>query len=364
MKINLIFSRLCNLIIFIVLCVIQSGKLLAAPDLPDDNLSYPVLLISKDNTGSGFLYNKSDASYLVTARHVLFKETSVQVGNKFLIPKPLIRNIYWKEVQEDKNTKEFNLNFLGVMSENERDELIKSALNPDNYKETERDKISDSFNKTKAAIEQLYKQSQHLILKNERISTISYVPKKFGEGVNEYEIQLSDLFIKGLVKYHPSKDVAFIKIGIPQTIEGQRKIKLQEGVVKKRGTGSIGVGFDSVKLLKDVIVGNHVYVFGYPSSITAIDPWMDIKLPLLRGGIIAGKNEDLNVIILDCPIFFGNSGGLVIEVERTSLTDIRFMAIGLVTNYVPYLIDWKQNSGYSVVVPMDFVEELISGNVK
>ncbi len=250
------------------------------------------------------------------------------------------------------------------MSENERTELIKNALNPENYKEVERDKISDSFEFTKAAINQLYKQSQQLKLKHDKIYAISYIPQKFGEGVNEYEIQLSDLFEKGLVKYHPSQDVAFIKMGIPQTIKGQQMIKIQEGIIKKRGTGSIGVGFDSIKLLKDVIVGNHVYVFGYPSSITALDPWLDIKLPLLREGIVAGKNEDLNVIILDCPVFSGNSGGLVIEVERKALTDYKFMAIGLVTNYVPYQIDRKQNSGYSVVVPMDFVEDLISGNAK
>lgn len=352
------------LIALIVFCLILSGNSHAAPDLPDDNLAYPVLLISKDSTGSGFLYNKADASYLVTARHVLFKETSVQVGYKFLIPKPLVRNIYWKEVQKDKNTKEFILNFLGVMSENERNELIKTALNPKNYKEIERDKISDTFKFTKAAIDQLYTQSQELKLKHDKISVISYIPKKFGEGVNEYEIQLSDLFKKGLVKYHPSQDVAFIKMGIPQTIDGQQMIKLQEGIIKKRGTGSIGVGSDSVKLLKDVIVGNHVYVFGYPSSITALDPWLDIKLPLLREGIVAGKNADLNVIILDCPVFSGNSGGLVIEIERKSLTEFKFMAIGLVTNYVPYQINWKQNSGYSVVVPMDYVDELISGNLR
>jgi hypothetical protein len=69
-------------------------------------------------------------------------------------------------------------------------------------------------------------------------------------------------------------------------------------------------------------------------------------------------------IILDCPAFFGNSGGLVIEVERTSLTETKYKAIGLITEFVLYEKNWFQNSGYSIVVPMDFVEELITGQTK
>ncbi len=99
MRIYPIFTRMIYLLTLIAFCLILSGNSHAAPDLPDDNLAYPVLLISKDNTGSGFLYNKADASYLVTARHVLFRETSVQVGHKFLIPKPLVRNIYGRPLQ-------------------------------------------------------------------------------------------------------------------------------------------------------------------------------------------------------------------------------------------------------------------------
>jgi hypothetical protein len=85
---------------------------------------------------------------------------------------------------------------------------------------------------------------------------------------------------------------------------------------------------------------------------------------LLRKGIIAGKNDVLKAIILDCPIFYGNSGGLVIEVETMSLGNINYKAIGLITNFIPYNKIWLQNSGYSIVVPMDFVEELITGQTK
>jgi hypothetical protein len=126
----------------------------------------------------------------------------------------------------------------------------------------------------------------------------------------------------------------------------------------------MGVGKDSFKLLKDVVIGNSVFVFGYPTSITQTNPWLDIKLPLLRKGIIAAKNGGLSAIILDCPAFYGNSGGLVIQVEKTSLTQTTYNAIGLISNFVPYEVKWFQNSGYSVVVPMDFVEELITSQTK
>jgi hypothetical protein len=268
----------------------------------------------------------------------------------FKVSKLLLCKIYWQKDPKDKSTVEYILNFSGVMSKNERDELIKNAPKSDNFKK---------------AIFKLYEDSQHLDLRNFDAIAISYVPKQFGgPGVNEYHINLTSLFKDGQVKYHPSQDVAFVKIGIPQIIEGQKVTNFIKGVTKTQGQGSIGVGPGSVKFFKDVIVGNEVFIFGYPTSITEINPWMDTKMPLLRKGIVAGKNEALNAIILDCPAFFGNSGGLVIEVERMSLTGIKYMAIGLITQFVPFDKGWFQNSGYSVVVPMDFVENLITGQTE
>jgi hypothetical protein len=171
---------------------------------------------------------------------------------------------------------------------------------------------------------------------------------------------LTKLLETGHISYHPSHDVAYIRIGIPKKVAGRDRIDLLGGVTKKQGSGITGVAKENSKLLKDVYVGNQVFVFGYPTSITRIDPWLDVSLPLLRKGIVAGINNDLKAVILDCPVFHGNSGGLVIEVEKKSFTEIKYRAIGLVTNLVPYQRNWIQNSGYSVVVPMDFVDDLIA----
>jgi len=43
--------------------------------VPDDNLAYPVLVTLKEGEQiSGFFLNLQGGSFLVTARHVLFKE--------------------------------------------------------------------------------------------------------------------------------------------------------------------------------------------------------------------------------------------------------------------------------------------------
>lgn len=94
--------------------------------------------------------------------------------------------------------------------------------------------------------------------------------------------------------------------------------------------------------------------------------FLDIKLPLLRKGIIAGKNTVLKIIVLDSPVYQGNSGGLVLEVERECGQE-NYKAIGVITNLVPFTKDDSekfQNSGYSVAVPMDSVLELISDTTK
>jgi hypothetical protein len=54
-----------------VLC----GEIEARRAIPDDNLAYPVLITLKGGAqGSGFFLNLQTATFLVTARHVLFKE--------------------------------------------------------------------------------------------------------------------------------------------------------------------------------------------------------------------------------------------------------------------------------------------------
>ena len=64
----------CFLIAFIL---ITQGEVQAGRAIPDDNLAYPVLVsLDTGSNGSGFFLNTATDTYLVTAAHVLFDETS------------------------------------------------------------------------------------------------------------------------------------------------------------------------------------------------------------------------------------------------------------------------------------------------
>jgi hypothetical protein len=132
----------------------------------------------------------------------------------------------------------------------------------------------------------------------------------------------------------------------------------------------LGVGVNTVKYFREILVANQIFLFGYPTSIgIKKNPEIDYLRPLLRTGIIAGINDQKKTIILDCPVNYGNSGGPVLEVEEDGFAR-KFRVIGVVSKFVPAVEVWENkthryhygtitNSGYSIVIPMDFVMELI-----
>jgi len=128
----------------------------------------------------------------------------------------------------------------------------------------------------------------------------------------------------------------------------------------------------TIKLFSDVLVGNEVFIFGYPTSL-GIKEIKQIQhdKPLLRKGIVAGKNSEYRNFIIDCPTYPGNSGGPVIEKEEINFSQINFRLIGLMSQFVPFEEVWHskrfglenrqwQNSGYSIVIPVDAIMDLLS----
>ena len=121
----------------------------------------------------------------------------------------------------------------------------------------------------------------------------------------------------------------------------------------------------------EVDVGAEVYMFGYPISLTGpISGIFDPAEPLLRKGVVAGVNLRRNTMIIDCPSYFGNSGGPVIQVDHPEFGTTRFQIIGLVSGFIPFQEEWenktmryshvlKSNSGYTVVEPIDFALDLV-----
>jgi hypothetical protein len=129
----------------------------------------------------------------------------------------------------------------------------------------------------------------------------------------------------------------------------------------------ISVDSEATRLLADIKIGNDIYLLGYPMSLALKDEKLfDYTKPLLRKGIVAGKYVNQNTFIIDCPSYFGNSGGPIIELGE----DNYYRTIGLVSRYIPYVVEWKNtrehisnkeftNSGFTVCVPMDAVFNLI-----
>jgi hypothetical protein len=122
--------------------------------------------------------------------------------------------------------------------------------------------------------------------------------------------------------------------------------------------------------MNEVDVGADVYMFGYPTSVTGpFGGILDPSEPLLRKGIVAGVSLRSMSIIIDCPAYFGNSGGPVIQVDHPDFTSTRFRVIGIVSGFVPFLEVWENktmqyshviesNSGYTIVEPIDSALDL------
>jgi hypothetical protein len=185
-------------------------------------------------------------------------------------------------------------------------------------------------------------------------------------------IDLSDAFIHKLVRYHHDQDIAIIAIGYidsPNLIIGKTYSVNYYGWVQKNASTAIHSIRDNNRTYKDTEVGGEILLFGFPASIgLAQSPQFDYTRPLLRKGIIAGKFEDKKTIIIDCPSYYGNSGGPVWEIVPSK----EMFLIGINTEFIPYIELWENisngainkqtmNSGYSVVTSIDFANDLIKG---
>lgn len=176
---------------------------------------------------------------------------------------------------------------------------------------------------------------------------------------------------------HKKRDVCIVEIG---KITSSKKVGKKavwtigylDGVVRsdKASYNPVIINSKTCKILKDVLVSNEVYLFGYPTSLSSeFSKQFDPTKPLLRRGVVASVYIKEESIILDCPVYPGNSGGPVIEVN---LIDGKkhYLIIGVISQYIPYTQKWKNerdklvhieylNSGYSVAIAMDTVFELI-----
>ncbi|MBF0216938.1 MAG: trypsin-like peptidase domain-containing protein [Candidatus Omnitrophica bacterium] len=222
----------------------------------------------------------------------------------------------------------------------------------------------------------LFRKDETGVLKAKSARLLSYpLPVTLTEPVS-ITLDLELLNRNGLISVDPEKDVAVIRLTNGEKI--MQTVDLVDGVVKDKGfQGSLGsAGMETVKKFDDILPSNEVFIFGYPTSLgISAKKQLDVTKPLLRKGIIAGKNERNKTLILDCPVYYGNSGGPCVEVEEIDPGSRKFNLIGVVSEFVPFEKKWInirqglvnteiENSGYSIVEPMDAVLDLVRNQEK
>jgi hypothetical protein len=305
-------SGLPILAFFVALISFQCCCAGAQRAIPDDNLAYPVLIAVGDGSlGSGFFLNTRDSVYLVTAKHVLFNPS-----NQTLVS-PHLELLSYSKDPADPTQIRITVN-LSILQSN-------GDLRPHATQDV--------------AVVRLFRAD--------------------AQPTTPSAIQPSS----------PTTQQAVPPTTQPGESSSSRAISSLPGVTiqSMAQSGILGVGMESIKTFDQVLTGNDVMLFGYPSSLALRQlRQLDPSRPLLRKGIVAGTNPAKKSIILDCPVYFGNSGGPALEMDKDGF-QTRLKIIGVVDQYVPFVqtggsqtfeMQFVSNSGYSIITPMDFVLEL------
>lgn len=213
------------------------------------------------------------------------------------------------------------------------------------------------------------------------MTLLSYPRDPKESGTNIILVDMVALAQAGEIKGHPTADVAVVRVGELVKNEpdkgsdkgpARQALRFIPGVTVRSNapSGLLGVSVDAIKKYDDILVANEVLLFGYPTSLGIEGSrQLDPLRPLLRRGIVAGLNPNTKSVVIDCASYPGNSGGPVVEVDRTAFS-ATFKVIGVVSEFVPfaerslnYPIPYQNvnisNSGYTTVTPMDFVLELV-----
>lgn len=165
-----------------------------------------------------------------------------------------------------------------------------------------------------------------------------------------------------LILRNQKDDIAIIPLG-----------NIQEGQYNDYVTINQNTPFtireSQIRHLEDLKIANDVFLMGFPTSLKfeGLDHFHP-AIPLLRKGIIAGIYVLDRIFIIDCSVYYGNSGSPVLELGEDHILRLA----GVVSRYIPFVIEWRNtreraitqkdyfNSGYTVCISIDVVLNLIT----
>ena len=122
-----------------------------------------------------------------------------------------------------------------------------------------------------------------------------------------------------------------------------------------------------LKRFEDIRISENIFLVGFPSSLVTKDDFYENDRPLLRYGIVAGKNINKNTFIIDSIAYYGVSGGPIVSIDAQN----NITLIGIVSRYIPFITEWKNkyelslirhdfyNSGYAVCERLDEIINFI-----
>jgi hypothetical protein len=181
------------------------------------------------------------------------------------------------------------------------------------------------------------------------------------------EVDFKMLRERGDVKAHKTRDVAVVKLGaLKEAADHSMMTFFSQGVTKVEfaDSGLVSTSVGAVRKFDQVLVGNDAILYGYPASLGLPDTeQFDPLRPLLRRAFVAGKDPAKRSLIIDGPVYRGNSGGPLFEIDPEP-PDVYFHLIGIMVEFIPLTekaADFTMllNSGYSIAEPIDFVLELV-----
>ena len=204
--------------------------------------------------------------------------------------------------------------------------------------------------------------AKHVLIGNsgslisDEIYFYSYPRNASKENYIEYKVNLRESFNQKKARFGNSFDIIAIQIGIVQ-----KNLIRYYAFIHKTDKPNLINNFslnDCVLTLDSINAGEEIFMIGYPKSLEITQHSnFDFNRPLLRSGVISGKDYEHNTVLIDCPSYGGNSGGPVLLKKNNQIK-----MIGLVSSYVPYIDYWinpatkitnreTSNSGLTVVVP-------------
>lgn len=202
---------------------------------------------------------------------------------------------------------------------------------------------------------------------------VYYVNDAFGGKSDTLLVNLSSAFRQRDLLFDPVNDIAILTIAkiTGYTTTGNQIFNYTNSTTKLSKLAPGGVSLDLCLDFTKVDVGDDCTIIGYPSSlqINSINDY-DFQRPLLRKGAIAGKDKIKGSIIVDCPSYQGNSGGPVFATSIYNKSNIGL--IGVVSRSILHVEQLESsyykttvsvnlaNSGYTVVVPIEFAEALMA----